>query len=377
MSTSTVTAPPTTSPVKRTGGSVRTLAGITINEPPRPETKPQSVPPRKTRIRIIDAHVHDRDEEQKAKSTIRQVAEFAEAENVVARVAMPNTSRPITTLQRVQERWALAEAHGSTKGYYMFIGATKNPDQLREAFRVAKTHPRVVGMKLYAGRTTGDLEILEEEGQETVFRVAVEEGYNSPSNVIAVHAEDEKFAKPELWVPEEPASWNLAKPEIMEIESVLKIIKIALKTGYKGHLHICHVSLPETVEIVNDARRHMNISCCVTPHHLTYSTDDMKGPDDVWLKVNPPIRNRKSMLGLNELLRAGMINGVESDHAPHELKDKQYAEGKPKESYASGIQSLIGLQMFFERLRKGGLTEEQITEFSYLGIKKIFRKIAE
>jgi len=155
------------------------------------------------------------------------------------------------------------------------------------------------------------------------------------------------------------------------------MIKFAGTAGFRGHLHICHTSTPEAVELVNDAKRYMRISCGVTPHHLTLSTEDMDFPDGIKYKVNPPIRDRQSMIKLNELLREGKIDWIETDHAPHMPVEKSYSAGRPGGSYMSGIRSLEGYALFLESLVGDGIPPERIGELTYTNIKDVFTKIVE
>jgi dihydroorotase len=324
--------------------------------------------------RHIDPHVHCRDWAEARKSTIAEVMKLARSQGIVAIIDMPNTKPSIISQELVESRLRTAEAQGCLEGYYIHMGLTADPKQVAEAIHVFKTNERVVGMKLYAGRTTGELEVLRFRDQMMIFRVAREMGY---TGVISVHCEEESFARPALWVPTQPYTWNKAKPPEMEIESVRNMIKFAQAADFMGYLHICHTSTPEAVELVNDAKKHMRISCGVTPHHLTLSTDDMRSPDGIRYKVNPPIRDRQTVIKLNELLREGKIDWIETDHAPHMPAEKTYNPAKPDGAYMSGIRSLEGYASFLEKLVKDGISLERIEELTYTNIKNVFTKIVE
>src|SRR5271155_2706758 len=117
----------------------------------------------------IDPHVHCRDWDQAYKATIKSVTETARRQGVVAIIDMPNTAPPIITEELVNRRLQTAESEGCLKGYYLYIGATSDPEQLKKAAKIVETNPRVLGMKLYAGKSVGDLEISSEEGQRKVY----------------------------------------------------------------------------------------------------------------------------------------------------------------------------------------------------------------
>jgi len=319
--------------------------------------------------KFIDPHVHCRDWGQSYKSTIAEVMKLAKSQGIVAICDMPNTSPPITSAELVEKRLQTAREEGVTEGYYLFIGATKDQKQLREALSVATEHPKVVGMKLYAGVSVGDLSMPEAEDQRLVYRIAAEENY---TGVIAVHCEEESLGRAEKWDPTRPASWNEAKPPVMEVLGLDNQIRFAKEEGFKGHLHICHASTPEGIWRVHSEKENMRISCGSTPHHLSLSTeDDMGGAKGLLYKVNPPIRNRKGMLEMRKLLKQGWIDFIETDHAPHTLDEKT------KSPFMSGITSMAGYSNFIDGLLREGFTEAQVRKITYSNIKDVYTKIKE
>ncbi len=336
------------------------------------ETMPDAQ--RRNATKHIDPHVHCRDWNEYSKATIGSVMRIAESQGVAAICDMPNTKPPIIDKDTVERRLNTAKIEGCSNGYYLYIGATRDPDQLREAADVAMHNPRVVGIKLYAGKSTGDLSVLAEEDQRNVYRVLTEAKYNG---VLAVHCEEESLGRANLWVPENPSSWNLAKPPEMEIKGVENQIMFARDAGFEGHLHIAHITTPESVEIVDDARKTVRISCGATPHHLTYSTEDMMSFSCMWLKVNPPIREKGMMMRLRQLLRDGKIDWIETDHAPHLRVEKEYDHNRLPDFFKSGIRSLDNYAGFLKSLSDDGFTEEQIERLTYSNIKKVFPKITE
>ena len=144
----------------------------------------------------IDAHVHCRDEEQSDKETIAHALEVAKRAGVDAIFDMPNTERPVTDRRRVDERLALADAAKSSVFYGLYVGLTPNPEQVRDAVRIHSEYfPRVVGLKMYAGKSAGDLEIIKKEEQDEVYRAL-----SDYRGVLAVHCEKESFMKPKIWI---------------------------------------------------------------------------------------------------------------------------------------------------------------------------------
>lgn len=321
----------------------------------------------------IDPHVHCRDWEQSYKATILEVMKTARSQGVIAIVDMPNTNPPIISKEMVEKRLETARKEGCIDGYYLYIGATSDPKQLREAVEVVDTNPKVLGMKMFAGKSVGNLEVSKPEDQRQVYMTLAEIGYKG---VLMLHCEKESLFRMDLWNPERPYSWNLARPPEAEIESIRDQISFAKEYGLRAHLHVCHITTPEGVELVNEAKRDLNISCGITPHHLAFSTMNMQRPEDIIYKVNPPVRDPQTMSRLRILLKEDMIDWLETDHAPHSREEKEFAKSKKSDSYMSGIPSLNNYAAFVEGLKKG-YGEGQIERFTYSDIKKVLTKIVE
>jgi len=223
----------------------------------------------------IDCHVHCRDFEQSHKETVAHALEVAKDSGLSAIFDMPNTSPAVTTRQRVLERLTLASWENSPVFYGTYIGLTSDPVQIREAVETyndffpkdRSDRTGAVGLKMFAGKSVGDLTIAEPEAQREVYRHLVKLGYKG---VLVVHCEKESEMYPELWDPSEPVTHCKSRPEISEVESVKDQLKFALETCYAkqpqhgetfGKLHIAHISVPQAVDIVNSYQNLMQVSC--------------------------------------------------------------------------------------------------------------------
>jgi dihydroorotase len=63
----------------------------------------------------------------------------------------------------------------------------------------------------------------------------------------------------------------------------------------------------------------------VTPHHLLLTEEAVRGADahpDTRAKMNPPLATEADRLALVEALRAGTVDCVATDHAPHARAEK-------------------------------------------------------
>lgn len=315
----------------------------------------------------IDPHVHCRDFSQQYKATIKSTMQVAAKNGVVAICDMPNTDPPMISRDMIEKRLTLAQSEGVGDGYYVYIGVTSNPAQVREAVEVVNENPKVIGMKLYAGTSVGNLAVIRKDEQKAIYEGLAGCGY---TGLIAVHCEKEDMFKMDLWDPKFPSTWNAARPPEAELESVKDQVELATAAGFKGTLHIPHISTPEAVDFVYGKKDSIRITCGVTPHHLTYSTSDMGGADGIMYKVNPPIRSPDRVAALRKRLWEGRIDWIETDHAPHTNDEK-------REKYMSGIRSLDNYADFIQGLASDGLPEDLIRKVTYGNIKRHYPKIIE
>jgi dihydroorotase len=175
--------------------------------------------------------------------------------------------------------------------------------------------------------------------------------------------------RPNSWHPLFPRSHYYARPPEAEIESVRGQINFASDAKFEGTLYIAHVSVPESVELIDKARQdRMKIRCGVTPHHcLLYEQKIPQAKKGLLYKVNPPLRNKEAAKKMLALLREGKIDWIETDHAPHTLKEKL------NEPYMSGFPGLPFYPHFIYYLKKDGFSEELLWKITHHNIEDIFK----
>ena len=313
---------------------------------------------------MIDPHVHCRDGKQSYKETISHVFEIAEKQGIEKIFDMPNTDPPILHENDIRKRLKLVPKN-RREDYFLYLGATSDKNQLEEAVECYDKYREVIGIKMYAGRSVGNLALISEEEQREVYQVLSSIGYKG---VLAVHCEKEDYLKPELWKPAVPITHSYARPKEAESHSVKDQIKFAKEAKFNGILHIVHISCPESVELVSNERKKMKITCGVTPHHILWSNEMLERPDGLLYKTNPPLRNRKDVEILREQLKKGEIDWIETDHAPHAIGEKLFYP------YLSGFPSLYLYKNFIEKfLPSIGIDKELIKKLTFENIYKIFK----
>ena len=310
----------------------------------------------------IDPHVHFRDGEDSHKETIKHGLALANAQGVDIVFDMPNTRKPILCEADVDDRLSRVPISQKNR-YFLFIGATSNADQLYKAARLVENRKEVIGLKMFAGKSTGDLQITDLDFQRKVYAVLAVCDYRG---VIAVHCEKEEHMI-DVFDPTNPMTHAYSRPKVAEIESIKDQIRFVMETGFKGILHICHVSCKESLELIDAARREIRISCGVTPHHLMWSESKLKGEHGLLYKMNPPLRSKEDVIALREFLKRGEIDWIETDHAPHTIGEKLH------DGFPSGYPSLYLYKKCVEEfLPSLGLTDETIEDLTFNNIVNVF-----
>jgi dihydroorotase len=314
---------------------------------------------------MIDPHVHCRDGKQAYKETIAHTLEIAREQGVEKIFDMPNTDPPILSRTDASERLKLVPKN-KWENYYLYVGATSDEKQLEEAFICYDVYTEVIGIKMFAGQSVGNLAIIEPKKQWGVYKKLSELEYKG---VLAVHCEKEAHINKDIWEPSKPITHSQARPKQAEIEAIKDQIAFAKETNFQGNLHICHVSCPESVKLVDSARQDgkIRITCGATPHHILWDMEMQKRPEGLMYKMNPPLRDWDDVSGMRQLLRENKIDWIETDHAPHAIGEKLFAP------YISGYPSLYLYKNFVtEFLPSIGLDEKQINSLTDGNIRKAF-----
>ncbi len=132
----------------------------------------------------------------------------------------------------------------------------------------------------------------------------------------------------------------MGNPSISEDVNVFRNIKIAQYCGAK--VHICHISTLGSVEIVKFFKdKGVNVTCEVTPHHLTLTDRDVfESEYNTNFKMNPPLGAIEDMNVLIEALNEDIIDCIATDHAPH-------AEHEKLVEFEYAPNGIIGLETAF------------------------------
>lgn len=112
---------------------------------------------------------------------------------------------------------------------------------------------------------------------------------------------------------------------------------LAIAASTRAHVHIAHVSTAVSLGLIRQAKAAgVNVTCEVTPHHLTL-THDIVEPEATNTKMNPPLRTSEDMQALREGLLDGSVDCIATDHAPHHADEK-------KDAYTKAPFGIVGLE---------------------------------
>ena len=253
---------------------------------------------------LIDPHVHLRDPGDASIESIPTGTKAAVLGGLTAVFDMPNTNPSITNAERLAWKQGYVEqAAWCDMGLY--VGGTKtNIAELAEL----EAGAGVCGIKIFAGSSTGDLMVEDDEHLERVMRAG--------QRRISYHSEDEyrlQERKP-MFKSGDPYSNHMVwRDEECAFLGTRRLMALATRTGRPAH--ILHVSTAQELDYLKDYRDIATVEVLV--NHLTQSApevyDNLKG----FGVMNPPIRGKEHMEAAWRAVRDGTVDTVGSDHAPH------------------------------------------------------------
>jgi dihydroorotase len=291
---------------------------------------------------FIDMHVHLREPGQEYKETLASGTRAAAAGGFTAVCCMANTA-PVNDNRAVTD-YILAKARieGVVRVYP--IGAITKGLQGAELAEFAELAEAGCVAFSDDGRCVTNAEL---------YRRAMEYALPFGPPVIS-HAEDPHLARggtmheglvsTELGLDGQPAA----------AEDVMVARDILLAELTSAHVHIAHLSTAGAVRLVREAKaRGVRITAEVTPHHLLL-TDEAVRSYDPNTKMAPPLRSKAHVEAVREALADGTIDCIATDHAPHELAEK---EGE----FATAASGIVGLEtavpLLLDRLVRAGIVD--------------------
>ena len=304
---------------------------------------------------VIDDHVHFREPGLTAKADIESESRAAAAGGVTSYFDMPNCVPQTTTVEALEEKYALA-AKKSHVNYAFFYGVTNDN---AESLSKLDGH-RIPGVKLFMGSSTGNMLVDKLEALERVFK-------NCKLPLMA-HCEDTDIINrnmanaQEAWGEDPPVALHaMIRSEEACLSSTQKAVALAKKYGTR--LHVAHISTAEELEMLSPySTDHDSITTKITAEacvgHLFFTQLDHERLGSR-IKVNPSIKTPVDQYMLRQALTDGRIAVIGTDHAPHLLDQKEGGCAKA----ASGMPMIqFSLVTMLELVDEGVLTIARMVE---------------
>jgi len=281
---------------------------------------------------FFDPHVHLRTPGHEHKEDVETGTRAAAAGGYCGILAMANTEPPVSTSADITSLREQARAGASVPvGFLATVTRDMQGTDLTEMVEL-----REAGA---IGFSDDGLPITD----AGVMRRALQYQHLCGGN-IALHEEDPRLSMGGA-MHEGPVSAALGLAGIPSVsESTLVARDAALAAYENARIHVQHLSAAESVEIVRAAKAAgVQISAEASPHHLCLTDEEVRGLDPHRFKMNPPLREERDRQALIEGLRDGTIECIATDHAPHQLEEKDV----PFEQAAFGV---TGLETAFAAL---------------------------
>lgn len=312
---------------------------------------------------IIDDQVHFREPGLTHKGDIASESKAAVAGGITSYMEQPNTNPQTTTIEKLEEKFAIASRTSFANYSFLFGGTNDNLEEIK------RLDPKACsGVKLFLGSSTGNMLVDNEVVLEKIFR--------NTEMVISAHCEDEETIRKNLeqykarFGDAIPVEYHpLIRSEEACYLSSSKAIALAEKTG--ARLHVFHVSTgKETALFRNDIPlEEKKITAEVCIHHLWFSDEDYEKQGSL-IKWNPAIKTTADREKLWEALLDDRIDIVATDHAPHTWEEKS---GGYTKAPSGGPLVQHALPAMLEKYHQNAISLEKIVEKMCHNPAKLFQ----
>ena len=303
---------------------------------------------------MVDMHVHLRDPGFPERENFESGTRAAAAGGVTSVIDMPNTVPATVTVEAFGDKKRIVGAK-SLVDYGFIGGAGEIPSD------------DIIGMAKEGATAFKSLLIAR-------FKELAASDYTLYKHMqllgelerpLLVHAENgdlvDKFMEEAIASGRtDPMAHCDFRPAIAEIEAVMRCITLAAET--ECHLHICHMSSGDAVDIVEWAQGTGQLVTAETStNYLLFNKDAMneRGP---YAKVDPPLRSKDDQLRLWEALNEGTIDVLASDHAPYTKEEKELGFKNIYDAPSGGVVIETTLPLMLDAVNHDKISLERLVE---------------
>lgn len=258
---------------------------------------------------LIDMHVHLRDPGRPDKETIASGSRAAALGGFTTICCMANTNPPIDNPAVVE--YIVAKAKNEAVVNVLPIAAVTKGLKGEELAELGRCYREGAVAFSDDGKPVMRADVM---------RRAIE--YASQFNVPVIsHCEEGNLSAGGA-MNEGEISTEIGLPGIPAVAEEIMVARDIMLSREFGRVHIAHVSSAGSVRLLRQAKQDkINITCETCPHYFSLTEAAVK-TYDTKAKVNPPLKTEADREEILRGLRDGTIDAIATDHAPHNIEEK-------------------------------------------------------
>lgn len=159
------------------------------------------------------------------------------------------------------------------------------------------------------------------------------------------------------------------RPLISETLAVIRLLELAREYGFR--LHIAHLTSPRAYEVIRRYRDEgVDVTAETCIQYLAFDDSEFAA-HRAFAKCNPPLRTAQVREELWDLVLAGEVDFVTSDHAPWPESEKNADYLLDNSSGLPGVETILPV-LYSEGVVKRGLSLPQLTQLMSAGPARRF-----
>ncbi|MDD3803427.1 MAG: dihydroorotase [bacterium] len=141
--------------------------------------------------------------------------------------------------------------------------------------------------------------------------------------LVSVHCEEKNLSEGGQ-INESGVSIRAGLPGIPSIEEDIAIYRnLRIASYLNTPLHIAHISTGDSLNLIRDfKKKKAKATCEVTPHHLLFD-ETVHYDYDTNYKMKPSLKSKSDVKALLNGINNGDIDAIATDHAPHQIYEKE------------------------------------------------------
>lgn len=316
---------------------------------------------------LVDDHVHFNEPGREDWEGYRTGSMASAAGGITTVLEMPLNATPPTINRELLDRKRQVVQSESVVDYGNWGGLVDN----NLADLPGLHEGGVIGFKAFMSNSGVDFERVDDDVLYAGLKLSGELG-----NLVGTHAENE-YVTSYLGNllrdsgRNDRAAWYESRPPASELEAIQRACYWAGVAN--GNLHIVHITIPDGIRAVADAKdRGIKVTSETCPHYLVFDHEDYEeiGPA---AKCAPPIRSRQTVEEMWNLVLEGKVETIASDHSPCLWEDKVPGMHNIWKAWGgiSGVQTMLPA-ILTEGVHKRGMRLQDVARMMAANPARIF-----